>query len=114
MRPVCAIAVETIHKPFKRREMDQIPGFVYCGDACWGYRRSPLYNPFHKEKITQEEKVAKYRTYLLQRIEAGDAGILAALDALTEDSVLGCWCKPAACHCDVIVEVWESRQRKGK
>jgi hypothetical protein len=86
--------------------MEQIPGFVYCGDACWGYPRSPLYNPYHKEKITQEEKVAKYRAYLMERIDAGDLAILDALDALKKDSLLGCWCVPKPCHCDVIAEVW--------
>jgi hypothetical protein len=31
---------------------------------------------------------------------------LEAMLELTEDSVLGCWCKPEACHCDVIAAAW--------
>ena len=26
---------------------------------------------------------------------------------LPEDTVLGCWCKPQACHGDVIVKLWK-------
>lgn len=33
--------------------------------------------------------------------------INAAIMALSADAVLGCWCKPKACHCDVIVELWK-------
>jgi hypothetical protein len=59
---------------------------------------------------TAEECVALFRPYILQRIKFGHSTIL---DALTEDSVFGCWCNPGeACHCDVIAEVWESRRRE--
>lgn len=36
-----------------------------------------------------------------------DETILAAIKALPADAVLGCWCRPKACHCDVIVELWK-------
>ncbi len=87
------------------------PGVIYCGRRTHnGWCQSVLHNPFIQGKdSTREEIIAKYRDYLRQRIKAGDAAILAALDALTPDSVLGCWCKPEACHCDVIVEVWKER-----
>jgi len=97
------------------------PGVVYCGRRTRiGWPQSPLHNPFALVKDgTREQVIAKFRTYLMERIEDGDRKILDALDVLTEDSVLGCWCKPAACHCDVIAEVWRSRQpppppKKGK
>lgn len=35
-----------------------------------------------------------------------DPAINAAIMALPEDAVLGCWCKPKACHCDVIIRLW--------
>ncbi len=35
-----------------------------------------------------------------------DPAIVAAIKALPEDAVLGCWCRPKACHCDVIVKLW--------
>ncbi len=30
----------------------------------------------------------------------------AAIMALPEDAVLGCWCKPKDCHGDIIVRLW--------
>lgn len=33
--------------------------------------------------------------------------IRAAIMALPEDAVLGCWCEPKACHGDVIVKLWQ-------
>lgn len=29
------------------------------------------------------------------------------IKALPENAVLGCWCKPLACHGDVIVKLWK-------
>ncbi len=34
-------------------------------------------------------------------------GHRARIKALPEDAVLGCWCKPLACHGDVIVKLWK-------
>jgi hypothetical protein len=94
-------------KKFAREKMEKIPGFVYCGRAAYGYRRSPLANPY-KVGIdgTVEGCITLYRGWLWERVDAGDRAILDALGALTEDSVLGCWCAPKPCHCDVIAEVW--------
>jgi hypothetical protein len=106
-------------RAFKRAEMEAVPGFVYCGRAIWGFARSPLCNPFLEDRPgkprqgTRKEVIEKFRVHLLASIEVGDREILHALDALTADSVLGCWCKPLFCHCDVIAEVWESRQADG-
>jgi hypothetical protein len=88
------------------------PGVVYCGRASRNrWRQSPWHNPFRLGKDgTREQAIARYRTYLLERIDQGDRDILDALDSLTTDSVLGCWCKPKACHCDVIAQMWESRR----
>lgn len=94
------------------------PGVVYCGWAFAGWRCSPLHNPFLKDRRgqrrdgTHAEVITKYRAYLLERIEAGDRKILDALDSLTEDSVLGCWCAPLPCHCEVIAEVWQNLKEK--
>lgn len=32
--------------------------------------------------------------------------LMAAIRELPEDAVLGCWCKPKACHGDIIVKLW--------
>jgi len=36
--------------------------------------------------------------------------VLEKIRALPEDAVLGCWCKPNACHGDAIVEIWKRLQ----
>jgi hypothetical protein len=91
------------------------PRVVYCGRRCAGWSASPLANPYHlPHNPTAEDRevcIAKFRAYLMERIEAGDRKILDALDALTRNSVLGCWCKPLPCHCDVIAESWAAREK---
>jgi hypothetical protein len=88
------------------------PSVIYCGQPCGRWRKSPLRNPF-KEGIdgSRTEVIRKFSLHLLAKLQSGDPAITAAFDALTEDSVLGCWCKPEPCHCDVIVEVWQNRKR---
>jgi hypothetical protein len=79
------------------------PYDVYIGrPSKWG-------NPFtHKEESlaehkvsTRKEAVEKYREWILY----GDGKHL--LDDLHElkGKTLGCWCKPKACHGDVLVEL---------
>ncbi len=67
---------------------------VYIGrPGKWG-------NPF---KIgpngTREEVIAKYRAWVVQQPE-----LMGSLYKL-EGKVLGCYCKPLACHGDVLVEL---------
>ena len=102
-------------KFFKRAEMETIPGFVYCGHGFAGYASSPLANPkIVSTEDTLQEVLAFYRTWLHERIQQRDPAVLGALQALSEESVLGCWCldKDEAgsgreeCHCDVIAQVW--------
>ncbi len=75
---------------------------IYIGRQERGFRRSKWANPF---KIgldaTRAEVIAKYRTYLLARPE-----LLAEIGTL-KGKRLGCWCKPAACHGDVLAELAE-------
>jgi hypothetical protein len=52
--------------------------------------------PGKKRAGTREVVIAKYHAYLL-----GNAELLAALPEL-RGKVLGCWCKPEACHGDVL------------
>ena len=47
----------------------------------------------------REEVVRKYKEWLLQNKE-----LLGSLHEL-KDKVLGCFCKPKACHGDVLVEL---------
>jgi hypothetical protein len=73
----------------KKEEYD-----VYIGrPSKWG-------NPFVVGKDgSREEVIEKYRTYLLQNAE-----LLASLHEL-KGKILGCWCKPKACHGDVLAEM---------
>lgn len=50
---------------------------------------------------TREEAVSNYKKWLLTNNE-----LLKMLPEL-KGKVLGCWCKPAACHGDVLVELLE-------
>jgi hypothetical protein len=77
---------------------------VYCG------RPSPLANWFEIDKHgTREEVVALYEQYLLDHLERKDLAITKAFESLNENSILGCWCEPLLCHCEVIEEIWNYR-----
>ncbi len=71
-------------------------------------RSSKWGNPFTHEKgktkaqfvvATRAEAIAKYEEWLKQQPE-----LMAALPQL-KDKVLGCWCKPLACHGDVLARL---------
>lgn len=69
---------------------------VYIGrPSKWG-------NPFAVGKDgTREEVIHKYKEYILSKPE-----LLKDLNEL-RDKVLGCWCKPKACHGDILVLLLE-------
>ena len=71
------------------------PCFVYVGrPSKWG-------NPYRVGHDGDRATViAKYRRYLVQRPD-----LIAALPELTGKQ-LGCWCKPAPCHADVLIAAW--------
>jgi len=77
-------------------------GVVYVG------RPGALGNPFvlHNEEGRQTA-IDSYRRWLYERLSSGDQAVIAALEALREHSIIGCWCKPLACHGDVIVSAWK-------
>ena len=71
-------------------------------------RPSPWGNPFsHREGTlarfrvaTREDAVAKFREWFLAQPE-----LVARARRELKGKVLGCWCKPAACHGDVIAQI---------
>lgn len=81
---------------------DMQPGDVYIGRAN-GRRRlkaSPFANPFVIGKDgDRAEVIATYRAWLLYQPD-----LLARLPELAGKR-LACWCSPAACHGDVLVEL---------
>lgn len=75
---------------------NKVPHDVYIGRGSrWG-------NPF---KIgvdgTREEVIEKYKVWILSQ-----PPLLNEVSRL-RGKVLGCWCKPKACHGDVLVELLE-------
>jgi hypothetical protein len=69
---------------------------VYCGrPSKWG-------NPFEIGKDgSRIEVIQKFEDYLRSRKDLMD-------DIMELDGkILGCWCKPQPCHCDVIVKIIE-------
>jgi len=50
----------------------------------------------------REEVIAKYKKYLWNCIRVVDE--LNRLKDMSDSTVLGCWCKPKACHGDVIIK----------
>jgi len=67
---------------------------IYIGrPSKWG-------NPFTMGRDgTREQVIEKYRRWIMTQPE-----LLAALPEL-KGRVLGCWCKPKACHGDVLAEL---------
>jgi hypothetical protein len=66
----------------------------------WRLAGSPLANPFRVGVDGDREQViANYREHLLARPD-----LLALLPDL-RGKRLGCWCKPLACHADIIAEL---------
>jgi hypothetical protein len=64
-------------------------------------RPSPLGNPFPVEPYGRTKAIELFEEHARK-----DGLVLAAIKALPEDAVLGCWCAPEACHGDVIIKLW--------
>jgi hypothetical protein len=81
---------------------DELGDCVYVGRASpWrGLPESPFGNPFKEGRDgTRAKVIEKYRSWLLGRPE-----ILQRLFEL-RGRRLACWCKPKACHGDVLIEL---------
>ena len=66
---------------------------VYIGRSSkWG-------NPFQIGPYTREEAIEKYRVWI-----NNNPFLLGDIDEL-KDKILGCWCKPKACHGDILAEL---------
>jgi hypothetical protein len=80
------------------------PYDVYIGrPSKWGNPFSHLSGTLAQYKVkSREEAVQKYSEWILTQPE-----LLGSLHEL-QDKTLGCWCKPKACHGDVLCELLES------
>lgn len=73
---------------------------VYCGREMPGYAGSKWGNPFRVGSHgTRDEVIAKYREWIVKQPE-----LMAALPEL-RGKILGCWCAPQQCHCEVLEEL---------
>lgn len=104
------------------------PGVVYCGRGFAGWIASPLGNPCSipgrscpvcgkvhfgpgMRQLTADRSLVCYSKWLLQQLLDGNGRVRAAVEEITgklrrgEDVRLGCWCAPAACHAEIVLEV---------
>lgn len=55
------------------------------------------------EDVSREDAIEAYETSFYDAIEAGREDVLAALETI-KGKTLGCFCKPQACHGDVLAD----------
>lgn len=65
----------------------------------WNLPQSKWANPFPVKQFGREECIRRYEEWIKTQPE-----LMEALPEL-EGKVLGCWCKPDACHGDVLVKL---------
>jgi hypothetical protein len=83
----------------EKREFYDTSCDVYIG------RPGPFGNPFRiGPDGDREQVIAKYRTWFYNKLK--DEAFRGSVEALKGKRLL-CWCKPDACHGDVIVEYLE-------
>lgn len=74
---------------------------LYCGRDWAGLKCSEFHNPFHVGKDgDREEVLLKFAEYWYAPEQKWLR--LFALLVISDDEILGCWCKPKECHCDII------------
>jgi Domain of unknown function (DUF4326) len=76
-------------------------------------RGTPLGNPFAKAEHG-DNALRLYAVHIWDKVEDRDAEVLAALNSISPAHSLVCSCKPALCHGDVVIEVWEWLAGKGE
>lgn len=72
----------------------------------WPRRASVWANPFNLKRHSREESLRLYRKYILEKIAQHPRTY--DIESL-RGKTLGCWCKPHACHGDVLCEILASR-----
>jgi Domain of unknown function (DUF4326) len=110
---VCNVKVAHIRPQYQNlKEWCEDPNNVYIGrrgivfiDKVRYPTKDSIYaNPYKVSKtLTREDVIRMYRDYIIKKISSGEIDI----EALRGKN-LGCWCKPEACHGDVLIELLES------
>ena len=93
--PTSVVHIRQSYDVYIGRSMPQ-RGLISTG---WG-------NPFHIGPDSREEVIEKFRRWIL-----GQPQLLARLPEL-KGKRLGCWCKPLACHGDVLAELADEEGAK--
>ena len=70
-------------------------GGIYCG------RPSALGNPF-----VGNNAIPQYETWLAKQIVEQNPKVVLMLQSLQPNSILGCWCAPLGCHCEIIAKYY--------
>ena len=79
--------------------------YIYIGRfVCYApFKKSKWFNPFSVTKHGRKKSIQMYEDYILK------SNLLKQLPEL-KDKVLCCWCKPQACHGDILIKLCESRR----
>ena len=84
---------------------------IYIGRSCYGLEGSLLANPFPiSNRIDRTTSIKLYSSWLVKQAIENTAAwreVLRIAQMVREDQdiELMCWCKPKACHGDILVSV---------
>lgn len=81
--------------------------YVYIGRKSGSLPESLFANPYPVAEHGRDRAIAMYRGYVL-----ASPHIMRAIPKLT-GKILVCFCKPRACHGDVLVDLWNKRTNHG-
>ena len=86
------------------------PFDIYMGRKWAGHKCSPWHNPFRITNGIRGTAIESFAAYFY----APEQKWLRekALAEIPPDAVLGCWCFPLACHCDIVAGYLEYKRRK--
>lgn len=89
-------------------EPGDIPFYVGRGSLLGNYEGSSRPNRYDVPRMGRTESIAAFGRKFMQRVADGDPEILDALQdiaAAGDRAVLVCYCKPKACHAEIIAAV---------
>jgi len=82
-------------------------GIVFIEGKRYPTMDSVWHNPYKiSENTDRKTVIQKYREYIIKKIK--DEHLENELEKL-RGKTLGCWCKPEACHGDVLIEILNNK-----
>lgn len=87
-----------------RKMIEKVHGddYVYIGGQTKKFRRSPLANPYSEARYGRTQAIALYKKWLWKKIHENDPDVIRTLRKIRKGTKIVCWCKPEACHGDVV------------